>query len=215
MTSKLLNNILLTSACAMIASIGTCFMVKADIGLSCTDALILTLGKMTEIQMGTMTIIFYSIGLIVQIVIQKRNFKIRQILQIPVTLLIGRVINFILSHVEIINLETYVFKLIFFVFGIILASFAVALLLALNLVKFPLEGAYIAISERFNLKFGIVRWSFDIIFASISIILYFFFSQKLEIREGTIINMFLLSPPIHFLYNIFRKKEFVRKLRYE
>lgn len=215
MTNKLLNNILLTSTCAIIASIGTCFMVKADIGISCTDALILTLSKMTKIQMGTMTIVFYSVGIIIQIIIQKKKFKIRQFLQLPVTLLIGLVINFILSHIGNIKLEAYIFKLVFFVLGIILASISIALLLALNLVKFPLEGAHIIISETFKLKFGVVRWSFDIVFALISVILYLFFGQKLEIREGTIINMILLSPLLHFLYSFFRKKDFVKKLRYE
>lgn len=197
----------------IMASIATCLMIKADVGLGSLDSLMLNISLKMNIKMGTITALVYTIGVLVQIILLRKDFKIRQLLQIPIAMVIGVVINFGLGLLESYEVQQYWLRILFLLFGTLLASIGVGAILALGWVHLPIEGACLALSEKKKWNFGFIRWSIDVFSIISTLILYFFFNGVLTIREGTILNMLIFAPILNYFYNYFKRQSFIQELR--
>ena len=195
------------------ASIATCLMIKADVGLGSVDSMLLNISKKIGVQMGTITSVVYIFAVGVQALTLKKNFKIRQLLQIPLALIIGVVINFGLAQMQEIDIRhIYWLRIVFLLLGTLLASVGVGAILALGLVHLPIEGACLALAEKKKWNFGVIRWTLDIFSILVTLIFYFFLKGELTIREGTILNMLIFAPILNFFYNYFKKQSFIQEI---
>lgn len=172
---------------------GVSFMIKADIGLIAWDAFYVTIGNILGIKEGDMSIISNIILFIIQLILLGKQFKKSQWLQIPVTLFFGILINFMLYKVLKFELNSYILQVILFVFGITLTSFAVSLLVTLNIVAMPLDALAASIEDISKFKFEPVRLSFDIFAVLSALALSYMFSSKYLVREGTILGMVIFN----------------------
>lgn len=172
---------------------GVSFMIKADIGLIAWDAFYVTIGNILGIKEGDMSIISNIILFIIQLILLGKQFKKSQWLQIPVTLFFGILINFMLYKVLKFELNSYILQVILFVFGITLTSFAVSLLVTLDIVAMPLDALAASIEDISKFKFEPVRLSFDIFAVLSALALSYMFSSKYLVREGTILGMVIFN----------------------
>lgn len=215
MNSKLANNLMVIAVGVIMASIATCLMIKADIGLGSVDSMLLNISKKMNIQMGTITAIVYILAVGTQVLILGKGFKIRQLLQIPIAFIIGVVINFGLALLEGYEVSQYWLRVVFLLSGTLLASIGVGAILALGLVHLPIEGTCLALSEKKKWNFGVIRWTIDIFAIATTLVFYFFFNGYLTIREGTILNMLIFAPILNFFYNYFKKHPFIKSIMIE
>ncbi|MEG0368221.1 MAG: hypothetical protein RR585_15360 [Coprobacillus sp.] len=136
-----------------------------------------------------------------QILILRKKFKIVQLLQIPLSILLGIVINFVLYDLLVFSFESFIGGIVMYVIATIICAFGVSIVMLLDEVTFALEGICMAITTLIPAKFHVVRQSADVLSVIVIIILTFIFSIPWSIGIGTIIGTLIFGP----LLGIFMK----------
>ena len=122
--------------------------LKAAIGVGAWDALAQTGSLVSGIEVGTIGMCFNFLCILVQIIVLRKEFKIIQLLQIPVSILLGIIINFMLYRVyNLFIIDTYWLNVLLLILGYIISAFAVGMVMVLDIVTFALEGACMAVSK--------------------------------------------------------------------
>lgn len=169
--------------------------LKAAIGVGAWDALAQTGSFVTGIEVGTVGMCFNFLCILIQIIVLREKFKMIQLLQIPVSILLGMIINFVLYQVYNNFMVTeYWLNVFLLIIGYIICAFAVGIVMVLDVVTFALEGACMAISKVSGKKFYVLRQSVDIIAVILVVIIVFVTDVPLAVREGTIIGVLLFGP---------------------
>lgn len=141
-------------AMVILISLGASLTIKASIGVGAWDALSITGSRIFEIEIGTAQIFLNFLCIGIQLAILKKEFNFRHILQIFLSLLIGITVNFILYNLlEKVELVNYTSRLAIFILGNIINGFSIAIIMLLDVVSFPLEGACMAFSKKLALNF--------------------------------------------------------------
>lgn len=201
MAKKILINIVFVMLGVTLVGTGVSLCIKANIGVSAVDALNSGVSELTTIKVGTISVLVNVAFVFVQMAIQKREFKLFQLMQIPLSLLIGEVVNvMVYSVLPLITLEEYYMNLLFLILGNLIAALGVGLCTALDFVSFPLESLCMVLSKNTKASFGKIRQSADIIIIAASLALTVLFNGSFFIREGTIVGALLFAPLMNFIY---------------
>lgn len=183
-------------------SAGVALTLKAEIGVGAIDALTAAISGITDVSIGTVGMVLNFICIFAQIIILRGNFRKIQLLQFPISILFGVVIDFMLYEVfSMLTLNSYVMQLLTLLLGYAIIAFSIAGVMVMDLISFPIEGVSMAISDTINKKFHIIRQLADVLSVTITLILIFTFNQPLLVREGTIIGVIIFGP----LLGIFMK----------
>lgn len=175
--------------------LGASVIMNVAIGVSAWDGMTQTIAEITSIKVGTMGMILNILLILMQIMILKKETNWSIFLQIPMSILLGYVVNFVyydlLGHVQI---NSYPIKMMVYLLGLIIIAGSVAGIMVVDKTYFPVEGLCMAIAKKTQLDFVKLRQIVDFVAVAIALILYFSFKTTLTVREGTIIGMFLFSP---------------------
>ncbi|MFC6464366.1 YitT family protein [Marinilactibacillus sp. GCM10026970] len=178
--------------------------IKAAIGLAAWDAIAQSLSHLSMIRVGTVGMILNILCVLGQILLLKKHFPLRQLLQIPVSILIGLLINyFYYTLLASFVLPNYAVTLVIFLLGTVLASLAVSVVMVLNIVTFPLEAFCMALAQKTGYRFSILRQAADILAVLLTIILAFSLEIPMTAREGTVIGMLLFAPLLGVFIKLF------------
>ncbi|MBS4218236.1 hypothetical protein KHA96_07915 [Bacillus sp. FJAT-49711] len=207
---KLLKRIFLLSILMIIIGIGASLTLKAAIGVMGFDALTQSISFLSGIKVGTVGMILNCSFVLGQWILLRKDFNFRHLLQVPMSILIGIVINFIFYDVlGSFIFDHYIVKLILLLVALIILAFAIGAVMALDVVTFALEGFCMALAKKTKWNFVLVRQGIDIVCILLVILLTFGFSLQLTIREGTIIGMLTLAPLMGYFMKriqpVFRK----------
>lgn len=187
--------------------LGISLQLKAAIGQSILNALAVTISHGVQMKVGSVLNIINSLFFISYLILRQKRLEKRDGIQIAATVLNGYLINFFLySILSAWTPDTYLYRILLYFSGLILASVSLGAVLAIGLVKFPLESLCLTISEKYSKNFSKFRMTFDGIFLASALILSFICKLPLEIREGTLISILLLSPLLGICYNYFKKQ---------
>ncbi|MFE8700814.1 YitT family protein [Cytobacillus sp. FJAT-54145] len=196
---KQLKRVLLLSIFIVIVGIGASLTLKVAIGVGAWDALAQSFSYLFGIKVGTIGMILNISCVLGQWLILRKNFHFKHLLQVPMVIFLGMVINFIFYDVlGAITIDSYLMKLVLFVIALIVLAFAVASVLILDVVTFPLEAFCMALAKKTKWKFAVIRQSVDIISILLAVIFTFGFSLPSTLREGTIIGMLIFAPLLGF-----------------
>ncbi|MGC6176806.1 YczE/YyaS/YitT family protein [Lacrimispora sp. 38-1] len=185
---------------------GVSLQLKAAIGQSVLNALAVTLSYLIPWKVGTILNMINTIFFISYLLFRRTRLNYKDIIQIIATIGNGIIINFFLYQVlSGFTAESYLFKLLLYITGLIIASLSLGAVLAIGIIRFPLESLCLTITELFHRNFTAVRMSFDVIFLAVTIALTLWARTPLQIREGTVISVILLSPLLGICYDFFKK----------
>lgn len=196
----------------VIVACSAALTLKAAIGVGAWDALAQTGSLVTGIEVGTIGMGCNFICIFIQIIILKKEFKPIQLLQIPVSILLGIIVNFMLYEVySKFTVTSYWMNVGLLLIGSIISAFAVGMVMVLDIVTFALEGACMAVSKVTGLKFHHIRQGVDIGAILLILVIVVIADVPSAIREGTVIGMLLFGP----LMGIFMKlqKPVFKKLK--
>jgi len=192
---------LLVIVAVIITAIGASITVKANVGVGAYEALNMSISQLSGIKIGTLAIILNIICVVIQWFLMKKDFSLRQLFQIPVTLILGQVMNLMLYTVfSSVTIDHYWVKIAMVILGGIIAAIGVGSMMALNYINMPLEGACMAFSSRFGFNFGKVRQIVDILLIASALLIAFSTDTPITVREGTIISMLFFPPSMNFVY---------------
>lgn len=190
----------------IITSMAVAILLKADVGVGAWDALVVSLSRLTKIKIGTMGIILNFSCILGQIFILKKKFKKISFLQIPISILLGVVINFFFYTIfKNVVFNNYIIRIIVCALMTTFVASAVGGIVVLGIATFPTEGLCLAIYEKTKISFAKLRQWMDILSVLFSILLTLVFSLEWSIREGTIINMIIFAPTMGKVMPILEK----------
>ncbi len=202
---KTLYKYLLTTLGFTIVGIACAFTIKANIGIGAYDAVAKSLSDITHIQVGTMTIIVNSSCVLGQILILKKDFKLLQILQVPMSILLGTVINFVYYNLLTFTLDSYILGIIMYILATLVVAFGVALVMSVNEVTLALEGFCLALTRIIPIDFAKLRQYADFLSIAIVVILTLCFQLQWSIGLGTIIGALIFGPILGIYMKLLEK----------
>lgn len=175
---------------------GACAItLKAAIGVGAWEALAQTIYDITGLEIGTCGIILNFCCIGIQMLALKKDFKMIQLLQVPLNIILGVVTNLVLYNtLHVITIDSYWINVIIFILGYIVCAVSIGAIMALDIVTFSLEGACEAIARVSGKRLSMIRQGVDIIVIIICLGLSFSLDLPLAIREGTIIGMLIFGP---------------------
>ena len=206
MSRKKRNDLIVTIISFVFFGFGISLQLKAAIGQSVLNALAVTLSYTIQMKVGTILNGINTLFFISYLLLRRTRLNYKDGIQIIATIANGYIINlFLYQLLSLFTVESYFYRIILYLIGIIIASISLGAVLAIGIVKFPLESMCLIISEAYKKKFTAVRMSFDVIFLIITLSLTLLSHTPLQIREGTVISILLLAPLLGICYEFFKK----------
>ena len=178
----------------IVNSLGVALITKANLGTSPISSVPYVLSLNFKYTIGVYTI-FLSIVLIIgQIIILRKNFRLENLLQVPISVLFGYFIDLAMILFGFVAPENYIVKVIVLVVGCVVLGFGVYLEVLANVAMLPGESFVRAVVDTWHTEFGITKICFDAALALSAAALSLIFAHKLDgVREGTIIAAFLVG----------------------
>lgn len=211
---KISLNILWSLLVTVIASIGVSFTIKADIGTGSINALSGAVSTATNIKIGTVLMAVNAFCVLIQLVVQKKDFHWRQWLQVLVAIILGEVVNFMVYNVMAgWTVDNYILRIVLLITGVTISCFGIGMVIRLNLIVFPVEAAANAVASVTKFNFRQIRQLIDAIAISLALLITVVFQTPLTVREGTVINFFIFSYIAHFFITFVEKKKWFEHIR--
>lgn len=203
-----LKRYLLFLAGLFVNALGVSLVTKASLGTSPISSIPYVLSLNYPLTLGNFTIIFSIFLILLQLLILRKNFKIENVLQIPVSIAFGYFIDLTMYMFFWVDPQNYVVKLISLLAGCVVLGFGVYMEVLADVVMLPGESFVRAIVQTWNNNFGTTKIIFDSSMTIMAGVLSVLFFGKLNgVREGTIMAALLVG----FIARLFGKYlEFVK-----
>ena len=171
-----------------INSLGVSLVTKASLGTSPISSIPYVLSLNFPFTLGNFTIVFSLILIALQIIILRKNFKIENVLQIPVSVMFGYFIDLTMYLLFWVDPQNYFLKIIALLLGCFVLGFGVYIEVVAAVVMLPGESFVRAIVQTWNTNFGITKIIFDSSMVIIAGVLSFVILGRLNgLREGTVV----------------------------
>lgn len=209
--NKTAKRILLYVLGLLILALGINISKAAQLGISPVSAVPYACELIWGIELGKASIIVYIILMALQIILLRKDYKPKQLLQILCTYILGTFITYtgteyLLFWLPIPNY--YLIKLIYLFISIVVIGIGVYLYLKANFVPLPAEGLMVAIVQvsKGKFKFSDVKVAVDSSLVLISAILSLIFLGGFKsVREGTVLAALLVGKVVGFLSQHFEE----------
>ena len=163
----------------ILVSLGIVLCVKCELGVSPISSVPYVLGYVTPLTFGTLTMLFNFYNSMKQYVLETKLVNIKVLLQVPVALLFGIIIDFFKSMMSF-NVENLMFKILLMIMSIVFTALGMHLMLSMQLVQNPPDGTVNILAGLLNKNIGTVKIFYDILMVAISVILGFIFLHGLK-----------------------------------
>lgn len=171
--------------------VGIAFTKHAELGVSPISSLANVISiKFDFISFGNWLIVSNLILLLGQIILLRRNFKLIQLVQIPLSFIFGYFTDFGMWMIKDIPNGNYIVRLLLVAAGIVFIGFGISLGVIADVVLNSGEAFVKALADVTKKDFGTVKIIFDMSWVLFSIVLslLLFDGKLLGTREGTIIS---------------------------
>lgn len=199
---------LLFILCLFFMGIGVALTKHGELGVSPISSVANVVSiKFPVLSFGTWLTISNCVLLLGQIVLLRKNFKIFQLLQIPLSFLFGYFTDFGLWLAGFIPNDNYIVKLMLVIIGIIILGFGITLGVIANVILNSGEAFVKALSDVIHKEFSNVKIAFDVSWVAFSIVLslIFFNGSLVGTREGTVISAIFTGIAVKFWLKFLKK----------
>ena len=195
---KTLNRVLIYFLGLIILCLGVVLNTKTNLGVAAINAIPFVISKSTSFTLGNCVIVLYCIFILMQFIINKK-VDLLTILQLPVSLLFGRMVDFVNIYILKFEASNIISGLIMLAIAILLVGLGTTLVISQNLIPNAPDGMVNALGILFNKPFGYIKVRFDIICVGIALIVSFLLAGKIVgIGLGTLISMLLTGNVCNF-----------------
>lgn len=198
-TSFLKQRLLYLLAGTSLNALGITLITKAYLGTSPISCMPFVLSLGLKPSFGTLTFVFNMLFLLGQMIILKKAFPPIQLLQIPVTVLFGFLIDIFMFFFQNVKPENYIYSLLLLVSGCLVMGFGITLSVHADLVMTPGNAFVQALHICTKKPFGNVKIAFDTVLTFGAVVCSFaLFGTFRGVREGSVISAFLVGAFINF-----------------
>ncbi len=194
-----------------ILAIGINISKRAGLGISPVSSIPYACELVWGIELGKATYLVYMGLMALQIILLRKNYKVRSLLQIIATFILGTFITYTSTKYLLFWLpvpSNYFIQLVYLFISIVVIGVGVSLFLIPNIMPLPAEGLAQAIVEvsKGKVKFGNAKIMVDSGMVSISAILSIIFLGGLQtVREGTILAAILVGKVVGFILKHYKQ----------
>ena len=187
-------------------ALGIVLNTKAKLGVSPIISIPYGISNIWKINLGAATAAIYTLYVFGQIILLGKNFNPIQLLQIPLSVIFGVVIN-LFSEYIIVDSNSLLFNLCILMLGIIFTGIGASLTLLMNIIPNAADGFVQAASKRTGQKLGTVKNILDASSVLITVTIGLVFNGKIVgIGIGTVIAVIFVGRVIALTNILFRDK---------
>lgn len=177
-----------------VMSVGIALSVHGQLGTAPISTFPAVINAATSWSVGSVTVLMNMVFVLVQILILRRRFQLFQLVQLPIAMVFGAVINLSLFLTSWTQTNNYLLQWVVTICGALILGVGVYIQIQPKLLYLPGEGLVMALTQVTGVRFGtmkqLVDWSLVIISAIVSLILM----HRLEgVREGTVFAAFAVG----------------------
>jgi uncharacterized membrane protein YczE/cytidylate kinase len=177
-------------------AMGVVFSARSGLGVSPVGSLANVLYLIARdlslpefVNLGNCTTGVYCLYILAELLILRRDFKPRMLLQLLASLLFGQLVNIATALMRPLpDPGSYPAQMLYLLCSIPLVAVGVMLYLAPNIMPTPGDGMSLAISQKSGLSLGSAKTVFDcsmvVISTAVSLL---YFRRLMGVREGTVI----------------------------
>ena len=154
-----------------IMTLGISLSVKSNLGVSPVSSIPYTITCITGLEMGKATILFHIVLVVMQILILRKAFQMKNLLQVVVGVIFGYFTtfsNYLFSFLP--TPERMTVRLLMMLGSTVLIAVGIFFYLPADIVPLAGEGAMKAVSDTTHIAFNKVKVGFDISMVIISLI---------------------------------------------
>lgn len=138
---------------------GIVLCVKCEMGVSPINSVPYVITHFIPLSLGTVSILFYLVNVIVQLILSERKYYIGILLQLPVSFLFGLAIDF--WDALLPSAGSMVLRIIFLCGSLFFTALGIMLIVAMHLVPDPPTGTIQAISRVTKKMIGPIKIIYD------------------------------------------------------
>lgn len=189
----------------LIMTLGIAVSVKSDLGVSPVSSIPYTITCITGLDLGLATIVFHVALVVLQIVLLRRAFQAKNLLQVPVGVLFGAFTTFSVNLLAFIPTPTDVWaQIAMMLVSTVLIAFGIFLYVPADFIPLAGEGAMLAIAQVAKKKFSTVKLAFDISMMVVSLVTCLLVLHGLgSVGIGTVIAAVLVGSELKVLNKAF------------
>ena len=189
----------------LIMTLGIAVSVKSNLGVSPVSSIPYTVTCVWGIEMGKATILFHIGLVLLQIIILRRAFQLKNLLQVPVGVLFGYLTtfsNYLMTFLP--DPGNIYIQLGMMIVSAVLIAIGIFFYVPMDLVPLAGEGAMLAIAKVTKKPFSTIKLIFDISMVVISLITCVLLIHSLgSVGLGTIIAAVLVGSSLKLITRIF------------
>lgn len=201
---QLLKNYAILVFGLFIMSFGVALSVKSELGTTPISCIPNVLKYAIPLSLGTITIIFNVLLIVIQVIILKNEFQRKQWMQLVVTIIFGYFIDFALYVLTPLEPTDYISQWILCIISCFIIALGVYIEVKSNAIVLPGEGVSLAVRHVTHIEFGKIKTAFDssnfIIGGLLSLLLYGGFRG---IGLGTIFAGIVVGYIVRFYRKVF------------
>lgn len=187
--SQIFKRFLIYALGLMILCFGVVLNTKTNLGVAAINVIPYVFANTTNITLGTAVFILYCILIILQCLINQK-IELLVILQLPVSLLFGRMVDFI--NIKILNFSagSWIEGVIMLIIAINLVAIGTTFVVEQRLVPNAPDGFVQALADKIGWSFGKTKVCFDVLFVGLAAGLSMFLAGSIiGIGIGTLASM--------------------------
>ena len=188
---KTLNRVLIYFLGLIILCVGVVLNTKTNLGVAAINAIPYVVSKSTSFSLGSCVFVLYLVFIAMQFLINKK-VDFLTVLQLPVSLLFGRMVDIVNIHILKFEAQSIFSGLAMLIIAILLVSLGTTLVVSQNLVPNAPDGMVNALGNLFDKPFGYIKVRFDIICDGLALIVSYLMTGRIVgIGLGTLVSMLM------------------------
>lgn len=189
----------------VVLALGITLNTKTGLGVSPIISVPTSVANLQGWNLGNMTLILYSLLVVLQKLLLGRQFPLRSWLQLPVTVLFSRFINLFNDRIPVIENDLPA-QLGLLAIAILLIGVGMVFSLYMDLIPNPGDGIVYALCQRFCWDLGLAKNVVDLSCVAISCGYTLLASGRVQyIGIGTLLTMLLVGRVVALLGRFLRK----------
>lgn len=188
----------------IVLALGIVLNTKTLLGVSPIISIPYNISHIWKLNLGATTFVFYCFCVFVEVILKGKEFKVYELLQIPMSFVTSMFINFYDQYLNIVP-ETLGEKLLILCLALIVTGIGAATMVNMRLVPNPADALAATIGEKLGKDMGIGKNIFDLTCFCTSLIIGLIFTGHIiGIGVGTVIVV-IFTGRVIAVYNYFLK----------
>ncbi len=183
-----------------IMSVGIALSLHGQLGTAPISTFPAVIDAASPLSVGMVTVLMNIVFVLLQMLILRRRFKAFQMLQLPIAVLFGTLVDLSFYLTSWVQPDHYVTKWVVTIIGALVLGLGVYVQIRPKLVYLPGEGLVMALTMVTTVRYGTMKQLVDWSLVLISVIVSLILLQRLEgVREGTVFAAFAVGAVVKYL----------------